>query len=146
MSTYWDMQEVSITNATGMPLSITKVGTLEHGEWDAYPAGPIPNGAVAQLAFRTRSMNAAEVGPGPGEVIYVLPDGTTLDITFDMIFAVGQTTWVAATAGGTRGSNYTVDIDCGEESWHGQGRRFHSTITVTASNLGPNSRICKATN
>ena len=146
MSTYWDMQEVKITNTTGSSLVLSTVGTLAHGEWDAYPAGPIPNGATAQLAFRTRSVNAAEVGPGPGAVTYVLPDNTPLNITFDMIFAVAQNTWVSATAGGTRGDNYSVTITCSEESWHGQGRRYTSTITLSAANGNPNSAQCVQTN
>ena len=146
MATYWDKQQISITNQTGMTLTINDVGALAHGEWDSYPSASIPNGAVAAPAFCTRSVSASEVGPGPGEVKYGLPDGTILDITFNMPFAVGQHTWVQATAGGPRGANYTVAIDCNENWWHGQGRRYYGTVTVTASTQGPNTGICRQTN
>jgi len=146
MSTYWDMQEINITNQTGFPLRISSVGILAHGEWDAYPTATIPDKAEGALAFRTRSVNAAEVGPGPGTVTYLMQDGTSLIINFDMIFADWQTTWVDATASGQRGGNYTVGIVCSEDHWHGQGRRFYSTITITASSTGPNTYRCEQTN
>lgn len=149
MALYWDMQEVSIVNNTGMPLGLSTAAPLPHGEWDAYPASYIANtpGTTATLAFRTRSVNAAEVGPGPGTVVYLFTDGTPLTITFDMIFADWQNSQVAAIVGGTSGSSYAVTITCYEDHFNGQGRRFYSTITLAPSNVpGKNSAQCVVQN
>jgi hypothetical protein len=144
MSTYWDKQQIDIVNNSGATLTVSNVGALEHGEWDTYPVSSIAQGATASPAFITRSVNAAEVGPGPGAVSYSLPDGTSLNISFDMSFAVGQNTYAQATAGGPRGSNYNVTLTCSEDSWHGQGRRYNGTLTI-APGTG-NSAYCNQTN
>jgi hypothetical protein len=140
------MQQIDIKNDTGADLVVSNVGALDHGEWDTYPTSRVAKGTTASPAFITRSVNAAEVGPGPGAVSYTLPDGTALNISFDMSFAVLQTTYAQATAGGPRGGSYTVTLDCHEDSWHGQGRRYYGTITISASSKGPNTAICSQTN
>jgi hypothetical protein len=146
VTTYWDMQQIDIVNNAGADLNVSNVGPLEHGEWDTYPTARVAQGTTASPAFITRSVNAAEVGPGPGSVSYTLPDGTALNISFDMSFAVYQVTYSQATAGGPRGGNYTITLDCHEDGWHGQGRRYYGTITITASTKGPNTALCKVTN
>jgi len=109
VTTYWDMQQIDIVNNAGADLNVSNVGPLEHGEWDTYPTARVAQGTTASPAFITRSVNAAEVGPGPGSVSYTLPDGTALNISFDMSFAVYQVTYSQATAGGPRGGNYTTE-------------------------------------
>jgi hypothetical protein len=146
VTTYWDKQQINITNNAGSDLVVTSFDQLPHGEWDTTPVAKIANGAKAEPAFITRSVNAAEVGPGPGKVVYTLSDGTTLTITFDMTFAVGQSTIASATAGGPRGGNYTVTLTCTEDSWHGQGRRYYGELTIAAGGAGPNTATCKQTN
>lgn len=147
MTTYWDKQQIDIKNNSGMDLNLYNyLNPLPHGEWDTTPVGRVKQGETASPAFITRSVNAAEVGPGPGWVTYTLPDGTTLSISFDMAFAVLQETTASATAGGPRGGNYTVTMECHEDSWHGQGRRYYGTITITADTKGPNTAQCTQTN
>lgn len=145
MTTYWDKQQINVVNNSGMDMNLTSFDQLPHGEWDTTPVGKVANGTTAEPAFITRSVNAAEVGPGPGAVVYSLLDGTTLTITFDMAFAAGQQTIASATAGGPRGGTYTVTLTCTEVWWHGQGRRYNGIVTV-APGTGPNTATCSQIN
>jgi hypothetical protein len=146
VTTYWDKQQINITNNAGSDLTLSSFDQLPHGEWDTTPVARVTKGTTATPAFITRSVNAAEVGPGPGQVVYSLADGTTLTIAFDMSFAVGQQTTASATAGGPRGGSYTVTLTCSEDWWHGQGRRYYGNLTIAAGGPGPNTATCNQTN
>lgn len=141
MTTYWDILTVNIQNNSGLDLTVGNVPPLPHGEWDSRPVSSVRNGTTASPGFAARSVNAAEVGPGPGTVAYDLPDGTVLNIQFDMIFAVAQPTYVSAQTSGAAGGAYTVNISCSQDWWHGQGKRFNATL-VLALGRGHNSDQC----
>jgi hypothetical protein len=146
VTTYWDKQQIDITNNAGSDLVVQSfTQPLPHGEWDTTPVARVKHGATTSPAFITRSVNAAEVGPGPGQVVYRLTDGTMLTINFDMAFAVGQQTTASATASGSQGGNYTVTLTCKEDSWHGQGRRYYGYLTI-ARGRGSNTDTCSQTN
>ena len=142
MTTYWDIMTVTVDNQSGYNLSCGSIGALEHGEWNDYPTSSIASGATTE-AFSIRSLNASEVGPGPGSVSYGLPDGAALNISFDMIFVVGGTSYVTAAISGATASRYKVAFStCQQEGWHGQGKRFNATIQVTVNPAGPTSATC----
>jgi hypothetical protein len=145
MSTYWDIITVNIANSTGFPISVGQVAPLPHGSYGTWPVSSIANNSTASPAFDARSESAAEVGPGPGTIVYDFPDGTQLNIQWDMDFAVLQPTYVSAQTGGPAGANYTVTVDCSQDSWHGQGKRYTATLTVKAGNTSHNSDQCTKT-
>jgi len=160
MTTYWDMQTVYVINKSGCLMTLITGNTnkgygpsLNHGAWSQSPVAQIPvnNGEPELQVLQTRSINAAEVGPGPGSAWYLL-QGTEvwLHISFDMIFAVLQPTHLTATATNSRTlqpANYAISIACAEDTWHGQGRRYYGTITITsAANSNQSTATCTKTN
>jgi hypothetical protein len=145
MSTYWDKCQLDIKNNSSFNMNLGYVEPLPHGEWDSYPVSQINNNTTASPAFIARSVNAAEVGPGPGTLSYNLPDGTLINIEFDMIFAAAQPTYVSAQAQGPGGANFTISITCNQDSWHGQGKRYYATMTLTAQATAHNSDTCTCT-
>jgi hypothetical protein len=142
MTTYWDVMTVNIDNQAQFDLNLGNVAPLPHGQYGTWPVSRVSAGHKASPAFDAHSVNAAEVGPGPGELTYNLPDGTVLNIQWDMIFAVAQPSFVSAQASGAGGGNYKVGVDCSQDSWHGQGKRFNATITLSVDASGPNSAQC----
>lgn len=142
MTTYWDVITVNIANNSGFDLNLGDVAPLPHGEYGTWPVSRISSGQTASPAFDAHSMNAAEVGPGPGTLAYDLPDGTVLNVQWDMIFAVAQTSYVAAQTSGVASGSYKVEITCSQDSWHGQGKRFDATLTLSVDSKGPNSAKC----
>jgi hypothetical protein len=142
VTTYWDVITVNLANQTSLDLNLGNVDPLPHGEYGTWPVARISNGQTASPAFDAHSLNASEVGPGPGQLAYGLPDGTQLNIQWDMIFAVAQTSYVAAQVAGVSSGSYKVEITCSQDSWHGQGKRFNATITMSVDSAGPPSAQC----
>ncbi len=129
MGARYDQQYVTIDNQSGFKLSLSYVGSLEHGQWNQTPVAGI-NNAITTLAFSTFSAKDAHVGPGPGEVHYDLPDGCRLSITFDCA-DTGQSKCAAALSGATA-SKYTISMtDCRKtKTYSGTGKNIYTTIKI----------------
>jgi hypothetical protein len=142
MALHWDVLTFNITNNAALPVNVSNVPNLDHGEWSTSPVSAGPK-TTTSPSFVVQSVNAAEIAP-VGSVSYGMADGTTLNVNFSMQFPVVQVSTLTASLGGARAGSYGVALVSSWETWHGQGTRWTVTLTVTAS-PGPSSAECSYT-
>ncbi len=142
MALNWDVLTFNITNNAPLPVNVSNVPNLDHGEWST---SPVSAGAKTSTnpSLVVQSTNASEIAP-VGSVTYGMADGTTLSVNFSMQFPVAQTSTLTASLGGARAGSYGVSLDSSWESWHGQGTRWTVTLTVSTS-PGKSSAECSYT-
>ncbi|MFD4636174.1 hypothetical protein ACFWN2_02595 [Lentzea sp. NPDC058436] len=104
---YYDTLRVSLENNASLAVNVSDVPNLTHGKYQTYPIS-VPANQDGEL-FKASSRDAAAVGP-EGSVTYELPDGTTLNISFDLEYYVGSTSTFTAALGGGPASNYGLRL------------------------------------
>jgi hypothetical protein len=122
---YWDTLKVSLDNKTSMPLNVSNVPSLGRGIYHDYPAA-VAAKSESQL-FQASGVAGLEEGP-QGSVTYGLADGTSLNINFDMQFAVWQVSSLTASTSGPRSGSYGLYAFGRHDDWHGMGTDWHVSL------------------
>lgn len=128
---YWDQVRLYLYNNTSLDVNVGNVPNLTHGEWEQAPVS-VPANSNA-YTFIARSAGGSYLAP-EGSVSYGLADGLVVNVAFDMEFAVDQVSTMTASLSGARAGSYNVSMDETHESWHGQGTRWWTGLTL---NEGP---------